>query len=417
MKNNNNKRVTSIARKINHQKIAQLVSIFITLDILIFFSVSILFIYGMDIQIINEFSFEYVRELLVGETLEDIQYVVSTKEGVLLYKQQIGFWVNAAIYAAIVIGIFEIINLLKLIVGGTNKIRKKLKPLDQIAIQAQCLSEIAFDESKYHNLEDAISNIDIGSIDEGIHMNDKELQGIETALNELIKRIRASYKQQTQFVSDASHELRTPIAVIQGYVNMLYRWGKDDPAILEESIEAIKNESNHMKKLVDQLLFLARGDSNRQTLDMKRHCLNDIMKEVYEESLMIDEKHCYSFEEMGRGYIQADSDMIKQSARILIENAAKYTPENEEIKISVGVQSDGKAFYDVQDNGIGMTQEDVEHAFDRFYRADGVRNSQTGGTGLGLSIAKWIIDKHHGHYDIVSYVGLGTRFRVMLPKC
>lgn len=410
-----NKRVTSIARKINHQKIAQMLSIFITLDILIILLVSALFIYGMDIQVINEFSFEYIREFIIGDTLKDVQYIVSDKDGVFLYELQIGFWLRAAICAVAIIGVFEIVSLLKGCIGGTNKIRKKLKPLDQIAIQAQCLSKIAFDESKYHNLEDAISNIDIGSIDEGIHMNDKDLQGIETALNELIKRIRASYKQQTQFVSDASHELRTPIAVIQGYVNMLYRWGKDDPAILEESIEAIKNESNHMKKLVDQLLFLARGDSNRQTLDIKRHCLNDIMKEVYEESLMIDEKHCYLFEENGRAYVQADSDMIKQSARILIENAAKYTPEGEEIKISVGVQRDGMAYYDVQDNGIGMSQEDVEHAFDRFYRADGVRNSQTGGTGLGLSIAKWIIDRHHGYYDIVSYVGLGTRFRVMLP--
>ena len=93
----------------------------------------------------------------------------------------------------------------------------------------------------------------------------KILAGIENALNDLLERMRASYKQQVQFVSDASHELRTPIAVIQGYVNMLHRWGKDDQAILTESIEAIKNESEHMQKLVEQLLFLARGDSNRQT--------------------------------------------------------------------------------------------------------------------------------------------------------
>ncbi len=118
------------------------------------------------------------------------------------------------------------------------------------------------------------SSLKVEREDAKIQMHDKDLAGIENALNDLLERMRASYKQQVQFVSDASHELRTPIAVIQGYVNMLDRWGKDDQAILTESIEAIKNESEHMQKLVEQLLFLARGDSNRQTLDMKSCSLN-----------------------------------------------------------------------------------------------------------------------------------------------
>ncbi len=197
---------------------------------------------------------------------------------------------------------------------------------------------------------------------------------------------------------------------------MLDRWGKKDTAILEESIEAIKNEANHMQKLVEQLLFLARGDSNRQNLDMKNQELNSILREVYEESLMIDENHRYRFEESGTVEVYGDSDMLKQSARILIDNAAKYTKQGEEILIRVGAWKDGSPFYGIQDNGIGMSQEDVAHAFDRFYRADSVRNSKTGGTGLGLSIAKWIVDKHQGYYDIVSREGLGTRFSVVFPK-
>lgn len=162
-------------------------------------------------------------------------------------------------------------------------------------------------------------------------------------------------------------------------------------------------------------MFLARGDSNRQNLDMKIHGLNSIMREVYEESLMIDEKHRYRFEESGVVQVYGDSDMLKQSARILIDNAAKYTKQGEEILIRVGAWKDGAPFYGIQDNGIGMSQEDVAHAFDRFYRADSVRNSKTGGTGLGLSIAKWIVDKHQGYYDIVSREGLGTRFSVVFP--
>ncbi len=412
-KKQDHKKVTSIARKINYQKMGQLFMQFLTIDFLVCIFVVFVFVYGMDMQMLGEFSMEFTREVVKGNSLKDVLYVVSSESGEILYELQIGFWMNAALYSAILIGAVELLYLLELFITGTNQIRKKLKPLDEIAIKAQQLSELAFDESKYHNLEDAISNIDIESIDAGIHMHDKDLQGIEIALNELIKRIRASYKQQTQFVSDASHELRTPIAVIQGYVNMLDRWGKDDPAILAESIEAIKNESNHMKKLVDQLLFLARGDSNRQTLDMKKHCLNTILKEVYEESLMIDEKHHYALEEKGMAYVFGDCDMLKQSVRILIDNAVKYTPENGDIKITVGVRNDGKSFYAIQDDGLGMTQQDVEHVFDRFYRADEVRNSKTGGTGLGLSIAKWIVDKHQGYYEVVSCVGLGTRFCVV----
>lgn len=195
---------------------------------------------------------------------------------------------------------------------------------------------------------------------------------------------------------------------------MLERWGKEDEAILNESIEAIKNEANHMQKLVEQLLFLARGDANRQSLDMKKLCLNDIMEEVYEESLMIDEKHHYRYEVTERVNVFGDSDMLKQSARILIDNAAKYTEEGEEILIRVGEWKDGSPYYSIQDNGIGMASQEVTHVFDRFYRADAVRNSKTGGTGLGLSIAKWIIDCHQGYCDIVSREGLGTRFNVIL---
>ena len=197
---------------------------------------------------------------------------------------------------------------------------------------------------------------------------------------------------------------------------MLDRWGKEDQAILEEAIEAIKNESAHMQRLVEQLLFLARGDSGRQNLEMQPVNLNDVMREVYEESLMIDEKHQYVFEESGQAQMVGDSAMLKQSARILIDNAAKYTPEQETIQIRVGVQPDGSVFYGIQDNGIGMSENDVSHVFDRFYRADAVRNSKTGGTGLGLSIAKWIVERHGGYYNVISREGLGTRFTVIFPQ-
>ena len=410
-------RVTSIARKINLNNMARTFFAYAGMDIVVFVLLAAIFVVGMDLQMAGAFSFSYFRKISFQTDLWSAVYTVTDINDQTLYQVPIGVWLSLFRSGGIVLLAFQVLDLISLAVSGTAQVRRQLRPLNQIAARAQQLSEMAFDETKYHSLENAISSLKVDAMENGIHMHDKDLQGIEIALNGLLERIRASYKQQSQFVSDASHELRTPIAVIQGYVNMLDRWGKEDTAILEESIEAIKNEANHMQKLVEQLLFLARGDSNRQNLDMQVHELNSIMREVYEESLMIDESHIYRFEESGNVQVYADCDMLKQSARILIDNAAKYTKQGEEILIRVGAWNDGSPFYGIQDNGIGMSQEDVAHAFDRFYRADSVRNSKTGGTGLGLSIAKWIVDKHQGYYDIVSREGLGTRFSVVFPRC
>jgi len=391
-------RVTSIARKINRQYVWKQFQAFVGLDALIVVILSCLFLWNLYVQ---NGGVSITEEILV-DTLG------------IFWEE----WSRPIKIAWLVLLAVQAADLLKLMFGGARGVRRKLKPLDEMAARAQELGEMmSFDEAKYQNLEDAISSLRVDRPDARIYMQDKELQGIENALNDLLDRMRATYRQQTQFVSDASHELRTPIAVIQGYVNMLDRWGKEDEAILKESIEAIKNESAHMQKLVEQLLFLARGDAGRQTLDMKKHSLNAIMKEVYEESVMIDAGHAYTFMERGDAAVFGDCDMLKQSARILLDNAAKYTPEGKEISIRVGIWQDGSPFYEVQDEGIGMAENEVEHVFDRFYRADAVRGSETGGTGLGLSIAKWIVEKHRAYYNIVSREGLGTRFSVIFPKC
>ena len=217
--------------------------------------------------------------------------------------------------------------------------------------------------------------------------------------------------QQARFVDDASHELRTPIAVIQGYANMLDRWGKDDPAVLEESITAIKNESENMKELIDQLLFLARGDNGRQKLSMEKLNLSDVMREVWEESMMIDSDHKYLFEDSENCYINGDLAMIKQSVRIFVQNAAKYSDKGNTIKLSVKRAGD-QISYMVQDEGIGMAGEELSHIFERFYRSDKARNTSTGGSGLGLSIAKWIIDAHQGSVEVISRQDIGTRMTV-----
>ncbi len=298
---------------------------------------------------------------------------------------------------------------------GAGKIRRKLRPLDELASAAVQLGQVQFDETRFHELEDAIDHISPTAEGSRLSTGDTELAGLEQAVNKLLSRMRDSYRQQARFVSDASHELRTPIAVIQGYANMLDRWGKEDEKILAESIDAIKSESDHMKRLVEQLLFLARGDSGRTPLNMERFDLSAMMREVYEESVMIDPTHAYELRAEPGTMAWGDVAMLKQTARILIENAAKYTAEGEQIRLKTADLAGGGVSFTVQDAGVGMSAADVPHVFERFFRADTSRTRETGGTGLGLAIAKWIVDKHGGRFDILSREGLGTRISVVLP--
>ena len=311
--------------------------------------------------------------------------------------------------------IFELLGLLGALFHA-GEIRKQLKPLNDLAIKTEQISRGNFSDASISDLEVAINHVNVDNPEVHVKSGNSDLTSIEVALNNLLKKMEESKRQQTRFVSDASHELRTPISVIQGYVNMLDRWGKSDPQVLDEAIEALKNESEHMKELIEQLLFLARGDSGRQNLNVVEMDLNEIVTEVYDESLMIDPDHEYKLvvNEMQPCNFTGDIAMVKQSMRILVQNAAKYSGKGDTIKLSAKKETNGVS-YIVQDEGIGMTESDVSHIFERFYRSDVARNSESGGSGLGLSIAKWIVDAHRGSIDVLSREDFGTRFTVHFP--
>lgn len=298
---------------------------------------------------------------------------------------------------------------------SARTVRAKLRPLNEVAIKTEELSSMSAQSINLETMEKAVSSFNPALPGSKISTGNKELQSLEIAINNLLERMRESHQQQERFVSDASHELRTPISVIQGYVNMLDRWGKDDETVLKESIEALKNESAHMKKLVEELLFLARGDSGRNSLEVESFDLIEMIKEVHDESLMIDDGHYYSFEKSADALIlYADRSMMKQAARILVQNASKYSEEGSVIKLRAGKSGDN-AFFSVQDEGMGMEASTVSHVFDRFYRSDDARVRKDGGTGLGLSIAKWIVDAHNGIIEIETVQDIGSRITVKIP--
>lgn len=298
----------------------------------------------------------------------------------------------------------QFIVLIALCVMIPGRTYEKLKPLYSVTEAAQ-----------------ALKNIDIASSDPEesgdfeIHTGKEELAGLEDAVNDLLKRARSSYQSQIRFVSDASHELRTPIAVIQGYANMLERWGSEDKEILRESISSIKSEAENMSRLVENLLFLARGDSGRAVIRFEELDINRLICDIYDEFVMIDKTHEFGLDLRIDVKARADASLLKQCLRILTDNAIKYSPEGTDIILRLRKRDDKYYSIDVQDQGIGIKQEEAAKIFERFYRSDPARNRSSGGYGLGLSIAKWIADKHGGFFEVLSYENLGTRITLSLP--
>ncbi len=437
---NETKKMRSISRNINRSWVAGLLAFFLMFDILITGMALAGWCYFQETAKGQEFHMDtprglklleedqipsYMdntltedagwRKLPLRDVLSRIQYVHEADPGkttpVYMGKYLLFVWrcLSIIVLLQCLILLFEILT-------GSRKARKQLAPLNEITQMAKSLTDAAsFDEDRFQQLEDALSRISPTGPDAALHTGDAELEGLEAAVNNLLERMRQSYQQQARFVSDASHELRTPIAVIQGYANMLDRWGKEDEQILTESISAIKSESDNMKKLVEQLLFLARGDSGRTRLTMEELSLGDIMKEVFDESVMIDPAHHYHLKSGEDVRITGDSAMIKQAARILTDNAAKYTPEDADIVLKVQKNEQGCGCFIVQDEGIGIAGEDIPHMFERFFRSDPARSRENGGTGLGLSIAKWIVDRHGGYFQVLSREEIGTRITVCFP--
>ena len=436
-------RVTSTARKISRSWLGRLFWIFFRMNLVLLILAALGFCFYQErLALGGQWSPEIQRELEIEavdtsgnlretaeraiDSLRGASYIFYSPDG-LRYEVACRAYVDTMGAAALILLAIEVLIFLGQMMSGRRKARRLLRPLDRMARAAELLGRSAgrvetapqdggeVGGEKLHGLEDAIGRISPEHPEEKLDMGDSDLQGLEDAINGLLSRMHQAYRQQAQFVSDASHELRTPIAVIQGYAGMLDRWGKQDEKVLDESISAIKSEAGYMSKLVEQLLFLARGDTGRNRMEFKEISLNELMEEVCEDCRVIDKNHDYRLEKRSEARCSGDWDMLKQCARILADNALKYTPEGRLICLRTYTNAAGEACLEVQDSGIGVSAEDMQHMFDRFYRSDPARTRQSGGTGLGLAIARWIVDRHGGHFEVLSREGLGTRMTVCLP--
>lgn len=243
---------------------------------------------------------------------------------------------------------------------------------------------------------------------------EKELRELTQVFNEMLDRLELSYESQKQFVSNASHELRTPIAVIQGYSRMLSRWGASDKEILNEAVEAISEESKAMQELVEKLLFLSRHD--RKTLKVQKEwfSMGTVVEEMLKETRMVTKNREIRASLIQNVSVYGDDQLLKQAIRVLIDNAIKYSEDGD--SITIGCENrNGNCVLTVTDTGRGMKKEDVDHMFERFYRSDDVRG-KVDGHGLGLSIARLIILAHAGTIKIRTQYTVGTSFTITLPR-
>lgn len=239
-----------------------------------------------------------------------------------------------------------------------------------------------------------------------------EMNKMAMTFNRMMTKLEDSYSKQEQFVSDASHELKTPLTVIDSYIKMLRRWGKERPEILEEAIHSIESESHRMKYLTEQLLQLAKVEEGmeyeKEVVDIAAIVRSTIQR------LQATFRHTIHFvNTAGYSYVKIHEQSFVQLLVILLDNANKYSDDDITVEMT---ESNGFVRIAVKDKGAGIPKDAQAFVFDRMFRVDKTRNRKTGGTGLGLAIAKKIAEQHDGKITLESEEGKGSEFIVILPK-
>lgn len=263
-------------------------------------------------------------------------------------------------------------------------------------------------ESIQDNLESDVR------LDEGTKNN--EFSKLARTYNEMVDLMQANIRNQTEFVEDVSHELRTPVAVVEGHLQMLNRWGKDDPQILEESIEASLQETKRMKVLVQEMLDLSRAQEIDIHFKNEKTNIVELLTQLVTNFKMLYPDFSFIIDNdiKDEVYVNMYRNHLEQVFVNILDNAVKYSTDRKEVHISLGIQQN-QVDVAVQDFGSGLTEKDLDKIFNRFYRVDKARSREKGGTGLGLPIVKELVERYGGKVSVDSMLDHGSVFRVHIP--
>jgi heavy metal sensor kinase len=282
--------------------------------------------------------------------------------------------------------------------GGFWMSQRALRPVDQMTLAARKIGA--------HDL----------SLRLDVPATRDELGRLGETLNAMLTRLEDAFRKITQFTADASHELRTPIAVMRTAAELALRKTRTE-AEYQETLAQIVRETAKVSDLLENLLTLARSDAETSQLAMQRADLNEILDEACSASRYLAEQKNVTLSRNGTSvptWVMANAPSVERLFLIVLDNAVKYTPSGGTVHVKLAA-ADGVAEAEVRDSGIGIAADDMPHIFDRFYRADRARTREPGGAGLGLAIGQWIAQAHGGEIRVESELAKGSSFKVRLP--
>lgn len=306
------------------------------------------------------------------------------------------------------------ISLIMAAIVGAFLARRALEPIDAITNTAGAITRT----------RDLGKRIQIAD-------NASEVGRLAATFNDMLDRIQQLFMTQDRLIGDVSHELRTPLTTVQGNLELLQRIASapgaaggeralEVNALLNETLIEVQAETQRMSEMISDLLLLAQADSGALQLQWGPVELDTLLLDVYRQTRRLADHYKGAGElevRLGsedQAIVQGDRDKLRQVLLNLAENAVKYTPSGGVITLGLSHEDEGVCLY-VQDTGIGISEEQQQLIFERFYRTDKARSRELGGTGLGLSIAQSIAQAHAGRISVESRLGEGSTFSLWLP--
>ena len=244
-----------------------------------------------------------------------------------------------------------------------------------------------------------------------------ELGRLAATFNEMIAKLEESFRRVKHFTADASHELKTPLTILRGEVEVGLK-KKRTLAEYQRILNSNLEETDRMSRIVNDLLTLSRADMGELTMGREKVELSSLAREVWDDLQILAQERGVLLKFMDDGFTKVEGDplFLRQLILNITENGLKYTPAGGEVELKVKGDRDQRVVrIFVSDTGIGIAPKDRKRVFDRFFRTDKARTRKTGGAGLGLSICQWIAQAHEGQIKVKSTVGKGSTFTVTLP--
>ena len=306
------------------------------------------------------------------------------------------------------------LSLILAAIVGALLANRALRPIDTITRTASSITRTK-DLERRLQIEDQVS----------------EVGQLAATFNEMLDRVQKLFLTQERLIADVSHELRTPLTTVQGNIELLQRFANNGQPIeggntayqttLQETLREVENETTRMSRLINDLLLLAQADSGAARLQLAPVEMDTLLLEVYRQTKRIAEQRRgrngwdIRLGSEDQALVWGDRERLHQVLLNLTDNAIKYTPEGGLITLSLE-NDDGWVKVAVSDTGIGISPEEQEHIFERFFRVDKARSRELGSSGLGLSIVQWIAQAHDGRVTVKSTPNVGSTFTLWLPE-